>query len=125
MLWSPTRLVGARLTANVIRYKYMRLLRTLSIGVLTIVTSTTAMANDDVSPRHALAVAKMAGACGVLDSLIQFQKTTRMEGGESFVLRFWKLEAARLGMSVEGLSQRCDESIANYRVLWDASGDVK
>jgi hypothetical protein len=57
------------------------------------------------------------------DSMIQLQKTTKMPGGDDFVVRFWSVEAARLGMSVEQLSQKCSESIAAYDRLWDAAED--
>jgi hypothetical protein len=53
------------------------------------------LATDDISAQEIMAVGKMTGACGILDSMINFQKTTRMEGGEAFVLRFWEVEAAR------------------------------
>jgi hypothetical protein len=51
------------------------------------------------------------------------QKTTKMPGGDEFVVRFWSVEAARLGMTVEQLSQRCNESVAAYGTLWDAAAD--
>ena len=68
-----------------------------------------------------LAIGKMAGACGTLDSLIHFQKATRMEGGDAFVLRFWEVEAARLGMSVQDLSSKCDQSVSSYDRLWEVA----
>jgi hypothetical protein len=34
--------------------------------------------------------------------------------------RFWAVEAARLGMSVEQLSDRCNRSISTYDRLWNA-----
>lgn len=40
-----------------------------------------ASAQDDLSAQGILAIGKMTGACGIMDSMIQFQKTTRMEGG--------------------------------------------
>lgn len=78
-------------------------------------------AQDDLSPQGILAIAKIAGACGILDSMIGFQKTTRMDGGEAFVLRFWEVEAARLGMSVQQLSDKCNQSVSAYDKLWKAS----
>ena len=55
------------------------------------------------------------------DSIIQFQQTTKLEGGDEFVTRFWSVEAARLGMSVEQLSTKCNQSVAAYGKLWDAA----
>jgi hypothetical protein len=72
------------------------------------------------SGQEVLAVAKIAGACGILDSIIHFQKTTRMPGGDEFVSRFWSTEAARMGMSVEQLSQRCDRAVTMYDQIWSA-----
>jgi len=81
-------------------------------------------AQTELSARGILATAKFAGACGILDSVINFQKTTRMPGGDDFVTRFWVVEAARLGLSVQALSDRCDQSIMAYDKLWKA-GDSK
>ena len=60
----------------------------------------------------------MTGACGVLDSVIDFQSKTKMLGGNEFVARFWAVEAARLGYSVQELSDVCDRSITIYDRLW-------
>tara|TARA_R110002072_G_scaffold301652_1_gene481861 strand:+ start:2066 stop:2320 length:255 start_codon:yes stop_codon:yes gene_type:complete len=48
-----------------------------------------------------LAVSKYAGACGILGLQAEFQSTTKLEGGDEFLVRFWTTEAARLGMSME------------------------
>ena len=66
-----------------------------------------------------LSTAKIAGACGILDSLIHFQNTTKMNGGDEFVSRFWSLEATRLGISVEELSTRCNQALAAYDTYWN------
>lgn len=88
---------------------------------LAFVFSVPAFAQEDTSTQGILAAAKMSGACGILDLLIQFQKSTHMEGGDEFVSRFWSVEAARLGMSVEQLSSTCDQSISFYKQLWAAA----
>jgi hypothetical protein len=75
-------------------------------------------AADDLSAQGLLSVAKMAGACGILDSMIQLQKSTNISGGNEFVSRFWTVEAARLGYTVKQLSETCDKSIAAYNRLW-------
>ncbi|MCA3083537.1 MAG: hypothetical protein ING69_12880 [Rhodocyclaceae bacterium] len=80
-----------------------------------------ATAQNDLSAQAKLATAKFAGACGILDSMINVQKTTGIPGGDDFVTRFWAVEAARLGLSVKGLSDRCDQSIIAYEKLWKAS----
>lgn len=77
-------------------------------------------ASDELSGQEFLAVAKMAGACGILDETIHFQKTTKMKGGDEFVSRFWATEAARLGLSMQEYSDRCDQAIISYDKLWKA-----
>ncbi len=68
--------------------------------------------------QEVLAVAKIAGACGILDSQIHFQKTTKMPGGDEFVSRFWAVEAARLGLSIQQLSERCNSAVTIYDEFW-------
>jgi len=58
-------------------------------------------ANEALSGQGILATAKLAGVCGIVDSMIHFQTTTKMIGGDDFVARFWSVEATRLGFSVE------------------------
>lgn len=95
-------------------------MRTAPMFLLALGLALPAPAQDDVSARGFLAVAKMAGACGILDSMIQFQASTRMEGGEAFVLRFWEVEAARLGKSLPQLSETCNDAVGTYDRLWSA-----
>ncbi|MCK9505895.1 MAG: hypothetical protein M0Q95_17165 [Porticoccaceae bacterium] len=71
--------------------------------------------------QEVLAIAKIAGACGILDSAITFQASTKMSGGDEFVSRFYQVEAARLGRSVEELLKLCNDSIRIYDMLWAAS----
>lgn len=44
-----------------------------------------------------------------------------MNDGEAFVLRFSEVEAARLGMSVQQLSDKCNQSVSAYDKLWSAA----
>jgi hypothetical protein len=60
----------------------------------------------------AMAAAKLTGACGVLQSLVNFQTTTRMNGGDAFIVRFVRMEVARLGMTVEDYFKSCKQAIA-------------
>ncbi|MHB8764840.1 MAG: hypothetical protein ACYDA8_10980 [Deferrisomatales bacterium] len=78
-------------------------------------------AADDLSLQGLLSTAKMAGACGIMDSMIQLQKTTKLPGGDEFVARFWSVEAARLGYSVQQFSDTCNKSIEAYNRLWSAA----
>ncbi len=60
----------------------------------------------------AVAAAKLTGACGVLQSLVNFQTTTRMNGGDAFTVRFVRMEVERLGMTVDDYFQSCKQAIA-------------
>ncbi len=73
------------------------------------------------SIQEVLSVGKIAGACGILDQQIHFQNTTKLEGGEAFIYRFWLSESARLGKSLEEYSKHCNAAIDAYKRLWDAS----
>ena len=95
------------------------MINALVIATAAALTVTPAQSKE-LTPQDILVIAKMAGACGILDSMIQFQNTTRMAGGNEFVTRFWSVEAARLGMSVEQLSDRCTRSINAYDKMWNA-----
>jgi hypothetical protein len=67
-----------------------------------------------------LVSAKMAGACGILDQLIDFQATTKMDGGDELVTRFWNTEAARLGLTLVDLSDTCTRSIKIYDAIFQS-----
>ena len=99
----------------------MQKIKMLAIAFSLLITLPTASAKDELTAQGILAIGKMAGACGILDSMINFQKTTKMERGKAFVLRFWEVEAARLGMSVEQLSNQCNQAVSAYDKLWKAA----
>jgi hypothetical protein len=84
-------------------------------------TSVPSNAADDSSEKGPLSVAKMAGGCAMLNSMIQLQKTTKLPGGDEFVSRFWSVEAARLGYSVDKLSSMCRLSEAAFNRMWAAA----
>ncbi|MFA4829205.1 MAG: hypothetical protein WC855_13335 [Thermodesulfovibrionales bacterium] len=95
-------------------------LRTVSLILVAVffTASYQVHANEKLSGQEVLATAKIAGACGILDSMIIFQKTTKMEGGDKFVSRFWAVEAARRGISVQQMSKQCDGAVTLYDKLW-------
>jgi len=99
----------------------MKLSRIILIMLFMLFSAKSWAEQDGVSMQGMLATAKYAGACGILDSLIQFQKTTKMDGGDDFVARFWAVEAARLGLSIQQLSERCNQSILAYEQFWAIS----
>ena len=61
-----------------------------------------------------LSMAKVTGMCGMLKQLTNFQETTRMDGGDQFILRFLRVEAARLGVTIEEFLERCKTSTSEY-----------
>jgi hypothetical protein len=75
---------------------------------------------EKIDPQAPLAIAKIAGACGIMDEMIDFQKKTQLEGGNEFVTRFWQAESARQGKTVEQMSDDCNKAIAMYGQLWKA-----
>ncbi|MDL1863169.1 hypothetical protein FBR04_19385 [Betaproteobacteria bacterium PRO7] len=99
----------------------MRLRRNVAVCLaLTLGAFDAAVAKDDLSARGLLSIAKMAGACGILDSMINLQRTTKLPGGDDFVVRMWAVEAARLGMTVQQLSDTCNRTVEAYNRLWAA-----
>jgi len=75
---------------------------------------------DGQSAQEIMAVSKIAGACGILDSMLHFQKSTKMPGGDEFAARFWATEAARLGLSVQQYSDQCNNAVTTYDSFWKA-----
>ena len=85
-------------------------------------TTTPLSAQGQLSIQEVLATAKIAGACGILDSQVQYQKATKLDGGDAFVFRFWSTEATRLGKTLEEYSTQCNQAISAYGRLWGAAG---
>ncbi len=73
------------------------------LSVLASVASAKRANGEPLTMHSVLSIAKFAGACGVLDSMIGFQRSTQMNGGDEFVARVWRVEAARLGVTVAQL----------------------
>jgi len=69
-----------------------------------------------------MVVAKATGMCGVLSQLIRFQDTTKMKGGDEFIMRFLKTEAARLGHTVETFVGQCPDVIEKYKGYMELLG---
>ena len=62
-----------------------------------------------------LSTGKMTGACGIFKLQIEFQENTKLTGGNTFIERFWKTEATRLGMSLEEYAKQCKIVSDNYQ----------
>jgi hypothetical protein len=69
-----------------------------------------------------MVVAKATGMCGVLSQLVRFQETTKMKGGDKFVLRFLNTEAARLGHTVESYVGQCPDITEKYKAYMELIG---
>ncbi len=69
-----------------------------------------------------MVVAKATGMCGVLSQLVRFQETTKMKGGDEFVMRFLNTEAARLGYTVESFIGQCPSVTEKYKDYMELIG---
>ena len=80
------------------------------IGLL----SVNVQANENKALIDILVTAKTTGMCGTLKQLTAFQESTKMEGGDEFIMRFINTEAARLGKNIPDFLKLCEESVAIY-----------
>lgn len=90
----------------------------LVFGVAATVSAQAADVGGDL--QEILAISKTAGVCGVMQQMVAFQSTTKMPGGDEFIVRFWTTEFARLGKSQEQFIRECELAIARYDAYWKA-----
>ncbi|MBL0009984.1 MAG: hypothetical protein IPP22_01185 [Nitrosomonas sp.] len=90
---------------------HLKSLILISLVFIIFIVNANVNAQNDLSGQEVLAISKMSGACGILNSMIYFQNTTKMPGGDEFVKRFWGVEAARLGFSMQEYSEAVKKSI--------------
>ena len=83
----------------------------------TLLLTTFAKANEDLSIEQIMAISKISGSCGQLQSQIIFQEQTELKEGEKFVVRYWTTEAARLGHTLESYTAMCIEMLEKYATL--------
>lgn len=69
-----------------------------------------------------VAIAKATGMCGVFDQMSRFQKTTKMPGGQKFIIRFFSTEAARLGKTTQEMIDFCASVPIKYEAWKKAFG---
>ncbi len=69
-----------------------------------------------------MVVAKATGMCGVLSQMINFQETTKMPGGDEFIIRFLNTEAARLGKTVNDYVGECPAIVEKYNGYMELLG---
>ena len=102
----------------------MMKLLTLSLCAFLLCAITSAQA-DGVSPQGALMVANVAGECDVLYSMVEFQKKNNINGGQEYVAKFWASEAAKMNLTVDQLSARCEKTAAAYDKLYNSSAPAQ
>ena len=69
-----------------------------------------------------MVVAKATGMCGVFSQLVRFQETTKMKGGDEFIMRFLNTEAARLGHTLDSLIGQCPDVVSKYKANMEMLG---
>lgn len=79
-------------------------------------------ANDNEPLIELLIVAKATGMCGTIKQLTAFQESTKMPGGDEFILRFLNTEVARLGKTVPQFLNECQSSVAIYTNTMESLG---
>lgn len=107
----------------------IRSVKTLAISLLLIspvgysesTEETDGVSNESVS--DILILAKGVGFCGVMNSMVFFQKDSKMTGGDEFVNRFASTELARLDWTVEDFNRICKYSVKRYNNLQELLKD--
>jgi hypothetical protein len=94
----------------------------ISAAILGLLCASTGTAKDELLIQDILSVAKMTGACGILQAQSAFQANTKLEGGDKFVERFWSTEATRLGKTSDQYIKDCQASITAYESMWKLAG---
>jgi len=90
------------------------------VFILLLLPSTFLMAeeepiNDDMSLFIDMMVgAKFTGVCGVFAQMAIFQDSTKMTGGDEFIVRFISTEAARLGHTLDSFTAKCPGIVEKY-----------
>jgi hypothetical protein len=72
--------------------------------------------------KELLVSAKFSGGCSIIGQMAAFQQTTKMPGGEDFLIRFLSTESARLGMTQQQYMQHCTGANKVYQRYYDAFG---
>ncbi len=90
------------------------------IPVLANAEEPNAEASDELV--NMMVIAKATGVCGVIAQLIRFQETTKMEGGNEFIVRFLSTESARLGLTLESYTGRCPNITEKYKGYMELLG---
>jgi len=76
--------------------------------------------NDEVI--GLLIAAKATGVCGTYRQMALFQESTRMPGGDEFIVRFINTEVARLGKTQEEFFNECRVAVDTYKSAMEVLG---
>lgn len=66
---------------------------------------------------------KLNGACGIMNSMVEFQRKAKIRGGDEFVGRFWAMETARLGIPLEEYVKLCSRAYTVYQEALKAADE--
>ncbi|MGO4309902.1 hypothetical protein AB4Z35_08490 [Pseudomonas sp. KB_15] len=68
--------------------------------------------------------AKFTGGCSTLVQMAEFQKSTKMPGGDEFLERFLGMESARLGMTTAQYVKACADAARVYEFYYEQTSDA-
>lgn len=92
-------------------------MRIFHVAIYLILSSDISHANDNEALMDALIAAKATGMCGAIKQMSAFQESTKMPGGDGFILRFLNTEAARLGKTLPEFLAQCKAAVDTYTAL--------
>jgi hypothetical protein len=69
-----------------------------------------------------MVVAKATGMCGVFSQMVSFQQSTKMSGGDEFIVRFLTTEAVRLGYTLDSFMAQCPSVVEKYNANMEMLG---
>lgn len=96
-------------------------MRKLAICLILFFSAGVARSGDTDDLLSLLVMAKGTGMCGVFSQMARFQESTKMEGGDEFVVRFISTEAARLGHTLESFLAQCADTTKEYNRIYAAA----
>ena len=89
--------------------------------------STLTYADEKTDSEFALdlmVTAKATGMCGVFSQMVSFQDSTKMPGGDDFIVRFINTEAARLGYTLDSFMKMCPIIVKKYNDTMQLLGGI-
>ena len=76
-----------------------------------------------------MSLGKLTGNCGIFRAQVVFQEETVLDNGDEFLSRYWTMEAARLGKTLEEYVQYCltymNEYTEQYELIESQIGSEK